>query len=755
MPPEQAEAREPILLVRTRASELAPKAPGGGPPGPPFVAVDAAFRSALSTQISAVLQRASDTPPMLVQAGLPLTVELRELALAKSNRPYPLLARADLPVKASVGRRRLIAQARPAGLESLSARVLAETGAKAERELSAIESLSLWDPLSDAMGVQGAAEGIARLAAMEEEGSPVAVEFFPWLTSETRVDEQHTIAQYLGQMGFTFRYASKAGRPTIYVDLEHPSVEGLRRLAGVRSVYVAPAYGADFPDGGVVLSSGQSLGQPAGDTPIVGVLDSGVEPNLFGSWLAGHETWVVPRDEDRSHGTFVAGLVADSRGLNDDDPRLPEDKCRFFDAQIMPRGNLWEPELMVRVEEAVESRADTIKVWNCSFSLRGPGDPGRYSQFAAFMDDLARRTGVTFVQAAGNYRSVPPRTWPPTGAHADGLSNPGEAITSITVGSLTHLTGAVTQVDHPASYSRRGPGLDGFLKPDVCHYSGDADASGGCATTGIRSLAVDGNLRRAIGTSYSTPMVSATVAHVVDSLTAPDTRSFGSSLLAKSLTVHAARRRGPAVQESERSYFGHGVPPSASEVLSEGTDSFTTMYLVEFTSAGEWVKRNFPIPACLIFDGKLRAEVFLTVAHDAIIDAAFDGESIRTSVDCQLGPVVIGKRGLPTVSSRVPVEAALSGWESDLVDRGKWSPIRTHHKRWPQGTNLSGEWGLKLGLLERLEKIDRPIQVVVLVTFRGLEPGLAVRSDGVQALRAAGHATQQVAVTGGRVRVQP
>jgi len=716
------------------------------------VEVDLELRNELNDQLRGVIARSQQVPRELSALGVPLTIELRDQALAKSNRPYPLLERAGVEVRASVRRGKLVAPVHDNEVRDLARRIAQEDSPKALYQISAIASFSLWDPVEDAIEIPGAGAPIDKLRAAQASGTPVVIELFPWLAHQLHRGES-AIVHYLAQAGLRVEHTSLSGRPALYASVEDPSIDVLRNLVGIRALHESPRYMADQPSESDGESPTFAFPAVTDDPPVVGVLDSGVEAAALGAWLVGADRYVIPRDEDRAHGTFVGGLIADARGLNDGDARLPDDHCRVFDAQVLPAGGVWEYELMNRIEEAVGQRAGSIKVWNCSFSMHGPCPAGGYSKFAAFMDEVARDHDVVFVQAAGNYEGVPARTWPASGHHDDGISSPAEAVDSITVGALTHLEGAITKVGEPASYSRRGPGLDHVIKPDVSHFAGDADVAGSTVATGIQSLAVDGSLRRSVGTSYSTPIVSATTAAVLDSIASADAGAVRSSVLSRALIVHAAKRRSPTIADEDRHYFGHGVPPSAAEVLGDEPSSFTTMYAVEFASSGEWVKRNFPVPACLVNNGVLTGEVLMTVCHDAVIDPNFDGECIRTSVDAQLGPVSFGKRGLPTVSSKVPVESTRRGWETDLIERGKWNPLRTHHKVWTRGTALGGEWGLKLSLLERMERIARPVQVVVVVTFAGLDPSLPVRADGVRALRASGHATQEVA-SSARLRVR-
>ncbi|WP_237143160.1 hypothetical protein, partial [Sediminivirga luteola] len=64
-----------------------------------------------------------------------------------------------------------------------------------------------------------------------------------------------------------------------------------------------------------------------------------------------------------------------------------------------------------------------------------------------------------------------------------------------------------------------------------------------------------------------------------------------------------------------------------------------------------------------------------------------------------------------------------------------WSPVRTHHAKFPQGV-AGSEWGLKLTLTEREDSEDGIEQTAfVFLTFRGLEEGLPVHSDGIAAVR--------------------
>jgi hypothetical protein len=76
------------------------------------------------------------------------------------------------------------------------------------------------------------------------------------------------------------------------------------------------------------------------------------------------------------------------------------------------------------------------------------------------------------------------------------------------IGYPTGLVRAISyRRDAPARYSRRGPGLQVGIKPDLAHY-------GGCGPlndddpTGLKSADSNGQTVHVCGTSYAAPLIA-------------------------------------------------------------------------------------------------------------------------------------------------------------------------------------------------------------------------------------------------------
>jgi subtilisin family serine protease len=100
--------------------------------------------------------------------------------------------------------------------------------------------------------------------------------------------------------------------------------------------------------------------------------------------------------------------------------------------------------ILAGMEWAAEQGADVVNL-----SLGGADTPDTDPPEAA-VDKLSAEKGILFAIAAGNDGDFGEQT----------VGSPGSARSALTVG-------AVDDQDEPASFSSRGPGLDGAIKPDV------------------------------------------------------------------------------------------------------------------------------------------------------------------------------------------------------------------------------------------------------------------------------------------------
>lgn len=463
-------------------------------------------------------------------------------------------------------------------------------------------------------------------------------------------------------------------------------------------------------------------------------------------------TYDVGSDLDPQHGTFVAGLLVAAAELNPGSNVFPEEPARVYDAQVMPRGAISEDVLIERIAEVLNDAGPKgPRVWNCSFNSGVPLDPAEYTSFGQEMDLLAEEHGILFVQSAGNYNPLR-SSWPPDGSDGpdDAITSPADAVNSLTVGALSHL-GGKTPPHAVSSYSRRGPSFGGQQKPDLGHYAGDVDVSNALNGFGILSVGPGNQLFESVGTSFSTPLVSAIAANVWSELHNGQAVRAVEPALVKGLVVHSATVANLSVPDDLRAYYGAGVPRNGAMALLDAPHTFTTIHEVELRTGVNWEKRPFPMPAAIFDkDRKIRAAVTLTLCYAPLIDSAFGEECVRTCVEPSFGHYVIGNDGDEEFSG---VMGGSHDWEKGLVERGKWSPIKTYRKVWSRGGAGGGDWALKLRLTARDSSVEPVTQKAwVIVSVEGLDESLPVRQDGLSALAELRNPSSLV-VDSGRIRV--
>ncbi|MDQ7904236.1 S8 family serine peptidase [Phytohabitans sp. ZYX-F-186] len=171
----------------------------------------------------------------------------------------------------------------------------------------------------------------------------------------------------------------------------------------------------------------------------VAVLDSGIDathPALAGRVTAQRNfTEENEDDKDRTgHGTHVASTVAGTAGV--------APGARLLDGKVCVAGGCAESWILAGMQWAAEQGATVVNL-----SLGGPDTPG-LDPVEEAVGTLTAEHGTLFVVAAGN---VP---------GAGTIASPATADDALSVG-------AVSKADALASFSSRGPRLDGVIKPDL------------------------------------------------------------------------------------------------------------------------------------------------------------------------------------------------------------------------------------------------------------------------------------------------
>ena len=314
-------------------------------------------------------------------------------------------------------------------------------------------------------------------------------------------------------------------------------------------------------EAGIVTIDGPS------DEPVIGLIDMPFEqdhPPYFKDWV----TYVPMLDEgipirpqDCDHGTSIASLLVDAPRINPD----LEDGCgrfqvRHFGVASGERFSAFS--VMKKIERIVEENPD-IKVWNLSLGSEFETDQNAISPEAAILDEIQHRHDVLFVVAGTNDRK---RTHKRIGAPADSIN--------------ALVVNAVDRAGRPASYTRHGPVLGFYRKPDVAYFGGDG-----------RDLITTVNRTGAApygGTSFAAPLVARKAAFLICKLGL-------SRDVAKALIIDAACGWNEPTNVAD---LGYGIVPQHIDAIAKCAND--EIRFVISGMASEYETYNFKIPIPLV-----------------------------------------------------------------------------------------------------------------------------------------------------------
>ena len=251
----------------------------------------------------------------------------------------------------------------------------------------------------------------------------------------------------------------------------------------------------------------------AGDLPDFRVSSSDGSSRVVGSAVVNPDA--LDADDGYGHGTHVAGIIAgDSNNRPYGDPMRGRYSGVAKDANLISikasdeQGNSTVLDVIYGIQFAVDHKAEyNIRVLNLSLESTVAESYKTDPLDAAV--EAAWFKGIVVVAAAGNRGS---------GAEAVKYA-PGNDPYVISVGAVDDQATRSIYDDKMASWSSRGITQDGFAKPDVyAPGSGIVSnlAPGSAFTALCTTCIVDGQYIRAGGTSMAAPMVSGTIALLLE-----------------------------------------------------------------------------------------------------------------------------------------------------------------------------------------------------------------------------------------------
>lgn len=368
----------------------------------------------------------------------------------------------------------------------------------------------------------------------------------------------------------------------------------------------------------------------------IGILDNGIAsiPNLK-PWMEMDRWSPYPNDSiNPTHGTFVAGVALygdECEGKN----WVGHKGIKLFDAAIFPdttKEGLDEDELIANIKEAVALYHEKVKVWNLSVSITRPVVDTKFSDFAIALDSIQDKYNVLICKSAGNCRNFENNY--PKGRIHEGA----DSVRSLVVGSVAHDKGQYDYAEYndPSPFSRVGPGPEYIIKPEVSHYGGNAGVtpSGETVTTGVKSFSKDGKMATGVGTSFSTPRVTALAAGIQQELS----EEFDPLLIKALITHSASYPKEMTVPVTERAkQVGFGIPKNVPDIIYNSPYE-ATLILRDSLAKGDKIDiMDFPMPQCLLKDGYYTGQIIATLVYDPVLDPSQGIEYCQSNIDVKFG----------------------------------------------------------------------------------------------------------------------
>ena len=465
---------------------------------------------------------------------------------------------------------------------------------------------------------------------------------------------------------------------------------------------------------------------------VVGVIDTGIADNdVLRPWVAGGIEFIQDDlQQERNHGTFIAGLLAHATQINND-KFIKEAPCKIFDIDLFPTFSFEEfysngfIDFLKQLDDYLpEVKAKGIKILNMSLNLVSCVNDQSYSLYADFLDKMSKKHGVIFVLSAGNLQPKLARDeWPVDKVDAlkqlaeypyqgeDRIYIPSESVLSVTVGSVDpELT---SDQFFPSRFSRRGPGVSFAQKPDLVHVGGSM-----IQPHHLKSFSPNGSITSGCGTSYSAPLVAKTLANI-DHLIEGDCKLE----TLKALLIHNAEKPDwtqiRELKAISNDFVGYGIPKNAYESLTTADNEITMVFEGEISKNQE-LNFEFSWPQSLVTpSGGISGTAQVTLVYTPNIDRHNGAEFILNSLDVRLRQQTdkTNQEGEPIFKNILTNDKDYA-FEKDMIQHGlKWWPVRKIQNKW---TN-KGRYSLCRLVVEPLARsgyeIIEPVPFTVILTI--------------------------------------
>lgn len=421
--------------------------------------------------------------------------------------------------------------------------------------------------------------------------------------------------------------------------------------------------------------------------PVIGVIDTLFDENVYFSEWVDYRCMVSPdipcTSKDALHGTAVSSIIVDGCNFNPEwDDGCGRFRVRHFGVATASHFSSFT--ILQKIREIVLTNRD-IKVWNLCLGSPFPVSKHYISPEGALLDELQSEFDIIFIVAGTN-----------KGSNKEDrlIGAPADSLNSIVVNS-------VSREGLPASYSRSGPALSFFVKPDVCCFGGEYnDCLTVCTAQGEQFK---------YGTSFSAPWVARKMSYMIDKLGMDRN-------VAKALLIHAAN---PWVEENrDRNFYGHGIVPTHIRDIIESPSDEIRFVVSDVSKAYSTYNYELPVP---LDKGKHPYVVKATMCYFPVCsrnqgvdytNTEFEFAFSRLNKDGKLMPrsnKIIKEDGL---------RSAFRKWDNVKIIKDeikkKNGPRKCHDEQ--------GRWGIQITTLERLtQKYGENMRFGIVISLKATD----------------------------------
>ena len=428
--------------------------------------------------------------------------------------------------------------------------------------------------------------------------------------------------------------------------------------------------------------------------PIIGVLDTQFETDVyFKDWVE-YKDMIdpsIPPDMPHcSHGTQVTSIIVDGPTLN---PNL-DDGCGRFRVKhfrVATNNGTSTRSILRSIEAAVKTNRD-VKVWNLSLGTKLAIQANSISPEAEMLDRLQYKYDVIFVVAGTNNFSKTKQN--------SKIGSPADSINSLVINS-------VNQAGRPASYTRSGPVLSFFTKPDLSYYGGDSDEEVYAYSSSKK--------QKVIGTSIAAPWISRKLAYLIHVVGL-------SREIAKAILIDSAS--GWSLNPDSTFEIGHGIIPiHISDVIDSPRDEIK-FYLSGDSEKYETYSFDIPVP---IAKGKHPYIAKATLCYFPKCTRNQGVDYTDTEMDLHFGR--IKGKGIQSINNnRQGNEGRLQLYERHMRRNfRKWDNVKLvgeilKERQSPRKVYENGLWGVSLKRKRRYGFGDlTPLKFGLVITLKAID----------------------------------